>query len=83
MQEGDFMLNIKKKAHKLIDSMPEEQVAYVIKIIERIKGASISDEDPDDFDMYLIKESNEDSDDTIPLDKFVEELGYKSNELQD
>ena len=77
------MLNIKKKAHKLIDSLPEEELAYVIKIIERIKGIDISDEDPDDFDMYLIKESNEDSDDTIALDKFVEELGFKLDELQD
>jgi hypothetical protein len=40
------MLNIKKKAYRLIDSLPEDQVAYVIKIIEGIKGISISDEDP-------------------------------------
>jgi hypothetical protein len=76
------MLNIKKKAHKLIDSLPEDQVAYVIKIIEGIKGISISDEDPDEFDMYLIKESNEDSDDSMPLDKFAEELGFNIDELQ-
>ncbi len=77
------MLNIKKKAHKLIDSLPEEEIAYVIKMIERIKGINISDENPDDFDMFLIKESNEDSDETIALDKFIEELGFKPDELQD
>ena len=76
------MLNIKKKAYRLIDSLPEDQVAYVIKIIEGIKGISISDEDPDEFDMYLIKESNEDSDDSMPLDKFAEELGFNIDELQ-
>lgn len=67
----------------MIDSLPEDQVAYVIKIIEGIKGISISDEDPDEFDMYLIKESNKDSDDSMPIDKFVEELGYNADELQD
>lgn len=77
------MLNIKKKAHKLIDSLPEEEIAYVIKMTERIKGINISDENPDDFDRFLIKESNEDSDETIALDKFIEELGFKPDELQD
>ncbi|MGB4437848.1 MAG: hypothetical protein WBJ13_01205 [Sedimentibacter sp.] len=76
------MLNVKKKAHRLIDALPEDQVAYIINIIEGIKGISISDEIPDEFDMYLIKESEEDNDDIMILDKFVEELGFKADELQ-
>ena len=76
------MLNIKKKAYRLIDTLPEDQVAYVISIIEGIKGISISDEVPDELDMYLIKESEMDNDDIMTLDKFVEELGFKPDELQ-
>ena len=76
------MLNIKRKAHRLIDTLPEDQVAYIISIIEWIKGISISDEVPDEFDMYLIRESEVDNNDIMPLDKFVEELGFNSDELQ-
>lgn len=76
------MLNIKKKAHRLIDALPEDQVAYIISIIEGIKGISILDEEPDEFDMFLIKESEEDNEDSMPLEKFAEELGFKADELQ-
>ncbi len=66
----------------MIDTLPEDQVAYIISIIEGIKGISISDEVPDEFDMYLIRESEVDNNDIMPLDKFVEELGFNSDELQ-
>ena len=32
--------------------------------------------------MYLIRESEVDNNDIMPLDKFVEELGFNSDELQ-
>lgn len=76
------MLNIKKKAHNLIDNLPEDQVAYLVSIIEGIKGISISDEKPDAFDMYLIRESEKDNNDVMPLDEFVKELGFNPDELQ-
>jgi len=32
--------------------------------------------------MFLIKESEEDNEDSMPLEKFAEELGFKADELQ-
>ena len=77
------MLNIRKKAHYLIDKLPEDQVAYLVKIIEGIKGLSIPNEEPDELDMFLIKESQADNEDTMTMEDLIEELGIDANELQD
>lgn len=77
------MLNIRKKAHYLIDKLPEDQVAYIISIIEGIKGISIQSEEPDDYDRFLIKESQDDNNETVALEDFLDELGINADELQD
>ncbi|NYB72978.1 hypothetical protein HZF24_02350 [Sedimentibacter hydroxybenzoicus DSM 7310] len=77
------MLNIRKKAHYLIDKLPEDQVAYLVKIIEGIKGLSIPSGEPDELDMFLIKESQTNNEDTMTIEDLIEELGIDANELQD
>ena len=50
--------NLKEKAHKLIDSVPDEKMAQVIVILEGIK--SIINDEVDEWDLReLIKEAQE------------------------
>ncbi|NLY44764.1 MAG: hypothetical protein GX053_02060 [Tissierella sp.] len=76
------MSMIRQKAHNLIERLPEDQIAYIINIIEGIKGISIPNENPDELDLFLIKESEKDNDETEDLDDFVKELGFDVDELQ-
>ena len=76
------MSMIRQKAHNPIERLPEDQIAYIISIIEGIKGISIPNENPDELDLYLIKESESDSDEIQDLDDFVKELGLDVDELQ-
>ena len=73
---------IRQKAHNLIERLPDDQIAYVISIIEGIKGKSILNDNPDELDLYLIKESENDSGETENLDDFVKELGLDLDDLQ-
>lgn len=76
------MSMIRQKAHDLIERLPDDQIAYIISIIEGIKGMSIPNDIPDELDLYLIKESENDRDETETLDDFVKELGFDVDELQ-
>ena len=76
------MSMIRQKAHNLIEKLPDDQIAYIISIIEGIKGISIPNDTPDELDLYLIKESESDSDETEALDDFAKELGFDVDELQ-
>ena len=48
---------LKEKAHKLIDSVPDEKIPQLIVILEGIK--SIIDDEVDVWDMDLIKKAQD------------------------
>jgi|WetSurMetagenome_2_1015567.scaffolds.fasta_scaffold577999_2 hypothetical protein len=76
------MNSLKEKAHKLIDSVPDEKIAQVIVILEGIK--SIIDDEVDEWDMELVKEAQEAlrEGDFIPFEDVLKEAGLSVKDLQ-
>ena len=75
------MNDLKEKAHKLIDSVPDEKIAQVIVILEGIK--SIIDDEVDEWDLQLIKEAQEalKEGDFIPFEDVLKEAGLSAKNL--
>ena len=76
------MNDLKGKAHKLIDSVPDEKIAQVIIILEGIK--SIIDDELDEWDLQLIKEAQEalKGGNFIPFEDVLREAGLSAKDLQ-
>lgn len=76
------MNELKEKAHKLIDSVPDEKIAQVIIILEGIK--SIIDDELDEWDLQLVKEAQEalKDGDFIPFEDVLKEAGLSAKDLQ-
>jgi len=76
------MYDLKEKAHKLIDSLPNEKLVYVVAILTGMKGLIINEEEPDVFDLLLIADSKIDNDETMDLDDFAAKLGFDAHEFK-
>jgi hypothetical protein len=76
------MNDLKEKAHKLIDSVPDEKIAQVMVILEGIK--SIIDDEVDEWDLQLIKEAQEalKEGDFIPFEDVLKEAGLSAKDIQ-
>ncbi len=73
----------REAAHRMIDYLPEDKIAYVISILKEIEGINISEEDPDELDLLLIRDAKIDNEETTSLKDVVKELGFSRDELQD
>ena len=75
------MNELKEKAHKLIDSVPDNKMAQVVVILEGIK--SIIDDEVDAWDLQLIKEAQESlrDGDFIPFEDVLKEAGLSAKDL--
>jgi hypothetical protein len=75
------MNHLKEKAHKLLDSVPDEKIPQVIVILEGIK--SIIDDEVDEWDLELIKEAQEalKEEDFIPFEDVLREAGLSAKDL--
>ncbi len=69
-------------AHKLIDNIPTSQLKYVIGILQNIKILNIPEVEPDELDLQMIHESQNDVSESIDFNDFVTEMGFDPNELQ-
>ena len=76
------MSDIKKQTHILIDNLTDEQVEHIYNIMRSIKILSIPTVEPDEFDLSLIKEAEDDNKEYTDINNFVRELGLDPNELQ-
>jgi len=74
---------LREAAHRMIEYLPEDKIAYVISILRGIKGINISEEDPEELDLLLIRDAKIYNDETTSLDDLVKELGFSRDELQD
>jgi hypothetical protein len=75
------MDNLREKAHQLIESMPDEKLAQVVVILERI--VSIIDDEVDEWDLKLIKDAREALNDAdfIPFEDVLREAGLSVNDI--
>lgn len=75
------MNELKQKAHKLIDTVPDDKMAQVVIILEGIK--SIIEDDLDEWDLQLVKQAQEalKKGDFIPFEDVLREAGLSAKEL--
>jgi hypothetical protein len=80
------MMNASKaKAHQLIDALPDEKMSKVLIILEGVKDIIIEDEEPDEWDLQLVKEAQEalKNGEFIPFEEVLKEAGLNEKDLQD
>lgn len=75
------MNELKEKAHKLLDTVPDEKMAQVIIILEGIK--SIIEDELDEWDFKLVKEAQEalKSGEFVPFEDVLREAGLSAKDL--
>ncbi len=73
---------LRKSAHKIIDGLPDDKVAYVIAILRGLQGLNIPEEESDEMDFQLIKEAMCNNEEETSLDDLVIELGFSADELR-
>ena len=69
------MSDIKKQTHILIDNLTDEQVEHIYNIMRSIKILSIPTVEPDEFDLSLIKEAEDDNKE-YTLNKKIKSVFY-------
>lgn len=74
-------MSTKEKAFYIFNQLTEKQLeAFVILFGNHFHD--IAEEEPDDWDKAMIKDSKVDNEESMPLDKFVKELGFNPNDLR-
>ena len=73
-------MSTKEKAFYIFNQLTEKQLNAFITLFEN-QFQSIPEE-ADEWDKDMIKSSQEDNEESIPLDEFVKELGFNPNDLR-
>ena len=75
----------REKAVKLLDSLQENKIAYVIGYIQGLKTMEdeIEEIDPDEWDLKMIAEAEKENDGTtVSLDELLQKEGLTYADLQ-
>ncbi len=73
-------MSTREKASLILDRLTEEQLRAFVTLF----GASteIPEEEPDEWDQALIKDSQTDNAESMSMDDFVKELGFTPDDLR-
>ena len=75
MKGGHNMSN-KERVLQLIDDIPDQKLIYVVDMLNSIKNLLIEEVDPDEWDLQMINQAQEENDGTtISFEKLADELG--------
>ena len=70
----------REKAIQLLESLPDNKIAYVIGYIQglTVEQNEIEEVDPDEWDLAMIEEAKKENDGhEIPIEDLAAELGIK------
>lgn len=73
-------MSTKERAFYIFNQLTEEQLAAFITLFSGVRV--IPEEVPDEWDKAMIADSLADNDESMPLDDFVEGLGFNPNDLR-
>lgn len=74
MKGGRNMSN-KERVLQLIDDIPDQKLIYVIDMLNSIKNLLVEEVDPDEWDLEMINQAQEENDGTtISFEKLADEL---------
>ena len=65
----------KERVLQLIDDIPDQKLIYVIDMLNSIKNLLVEEVDPDEWDLKMINQAQEENDGTtISFEKLADEL---------
>lgn len=74
----------REKAIQLIKEIPDSKMIFVVDMLKSIKGLLVEEIEPDDFDLAMIKEANQENDGTkVSLEDLLKRDGVTYADLQD
>ena len=66
----------KERAIQLIEDIPEHKLTFVINVLESLKAYAGETIEPDEWDLQMIKEAQEENDgETVSMETLTAELG--------
>ena len=66
----------KERVLQLIDDIPDQKLIYVVDILNSIKNLLVEEVDPDEWDLQMINQAQEENDGTtISFEKLADKLG--------
>lgn len=74
-------MSTREKAIYIFNQLTEEQLNAFVTLFEN-RFQSIPEEEPDELDKAMIKDSKEDNEESMSLDEFAKELGFNPNDLR-
>lgn len=69
-----------ERAFYIFNQLTEKQLEAFITLFSG-NVALIPETEPDEWDIQMIEDSMTDNEESVPLDSFVEELGFCPNDL--
>lgn len=74
-------MGTREMAHAVIDRLSGAQLEAFLRLFAE-PAVYIEEVEPDEWDMKMLTESDNDKDESIPLDDFVREMGFDPDELR-
>lgn len=74
-------MSTREMAHAVIDSLSKAQLEAFLRLFAE-PTMYIEEVEPDEWDIKMLRESETDNDESVPLDDFVREMGFDPNELR-
>lgn len=74
-------MSTREMAHAFIDTLTEEQLQAFVTLFGK-SANHIHEVEPDEWDKEMIADSKDDNEESMPLDKFVKELGFNPDNLR-
>ena len=74
-------MSTRELAYNILDALTEEQLQAFVTLFGQSVN-HIPEVEPDEWDKEMITDSKDDNEESIPLDKFVKELGFNPDDLR-
>lgn len=76
------MISARTEAIKLLNAIPDDKMLYVVNILRNINDLTRQEIEPDNWDLALLKQAENDHEEAVPLERAIEELGFDINEFR-
>lgn len=77
-------MSSREQAKQIIDSIPENEMLYVIEFLNQYKKSPVVEVEPDEWDLEMIEEAKRENDGTtISFDDLMAKVGLTYADIQD
>lgn len=75
-------MNARAEAIKLLDTIPDDKMLYVVNILRNVNELTVQEVVPDELDLALLQEAAADQEEAVSFQQAITELGFDINEFQ-